>query len=147
LCRGSHTVYINRTAMYYFAYASNMSRKQMEEHCPGARAVAVATLPNYRLVFSGFSRLRKGAEAAIRGSKGDKVIGAVYEISEAGLRKLDKWEEYPVNYKHLDVRVFTDGGDVYDAVTFIKARQEEDGKPSPAYLAVIQQGYRDWGII
>ncbi len=142
-----YEVYIIGMPMYYFAYASNMCRKLMEEHCPGSRAVAVATLPNYKLVFTGFSRLRKGAEATIRASKGDKVIGAVYEISEAGLRKLDKWEEYPVNYRHLDVRVFTDGGDLYDAVTYIKARQEEEGKPSSAYLAVIQQGYRDWGII
>jgi len=142
-----HAVYINGMAMYYFAYASNMNRQQMSERCPDARAVAVATLPNFKLIFTGFSRQRKGAEATIRGSKGDKVIGAVYEISEAGLRKLDKWEEYPVNYRHLDVRVYTDGGDMYDAITFIKSRQEEEGKPSPAYLAVIQQGFRDWGII
>ena len=133
--------------MYYFAYASNMSRKQMAERCPEAKAKAVATLPNFKLVFAGYSRLRKGAEATIKGSRGDKVMGVVYEIGEAGLRKLDKWEEYPVNYKHLDVRVYTDSGEAYDAITFIKARQEEEGKPSPEYLAVIQQGYRDWGII
>jgi len=119
----------------------------MAERCPEAKAKSVSTLPNFKLVFSGYSRLRKGAVATIRGSQGDKVIGAVYEISEAGLRKLDKFENYPVDYKHLDVRVFTDGGDVYDTVTFIKARQEEDGKPSPEYRAIIQQGYRDWGII
>jgi gamma-glutamylcyclotransferase (GGCT)/AIG2-like uncharacterized protein YtfP len=131
----------------YFAYASNMSRKQMAERCPEAKARAVATLPNFKLVFTGYSRLRKGAVATIRGSQGDKVIGAVYEISEAGLRKLDKHENYPVDYKHLDVRVFTDGGETFDAVTFIKAGQEDEGKPSPEYLAVIQQGYRDWGIV
>jgi len=133
--------------MYYFAYASNMSRKQMAERCPEAKAGIVATLPNFKLVFTGYSRLRKGAEATIKGSKGDKVMGVVYEIGEAGLRKLDKWEEYPVNYKHLDVRVYTDSGETYDAITFIKARQEEEDKPSPEYLAVIQQGYRDWGLI
>jgi len=133
-------------AMYYFAYASNMSRKQMAERCPEAKATAVATLPNFKLIFTGYSRQRKGAVASIRGSKGDKVIGAVYEISEAGLRKLDKYENYPTDYKHLDVRVFTDSGETYDAVTFIKAGQEE-GQPSAEYRAIIQQGYRDWGII
>jgi len=147
LYQKSRAVYSNGMAIYYFAYASNVSRKQMAERCPDAKARAVATLPNFKLVFSGYSRLRKGAVATIRGSQGDKVIGAVYEISEAGLRKLDKYENYPVEYKHLDVRVYTDGGDMYDAITFIKARQEEEGKPSPEYLAVIQQGYRDWGII
>ena len=133
--------------IYYFAYASNINRKQMAERCPEAKARAVATLPNFKLVFTGYSRLCKGAVATIRGSQGDKVIGAVYEISEAGLRKLDKHENYPVDYKHLDVRVFTDGGGSFDAATFIKARIEEEGQPSPEYRAVIQQGYRDWGII
>jgi gamma-glutamylcyclotransferase (GGCT)/AIG2-like uncharacterized protein YtfP len=134
-------------AMYYFAYASNMNRKQMAERCPDAKARVVATLPNFKLVFTGYSRLRKGAVATIRGSKGDRVMGAVYEISEAGLRKLDKYENYPVEYTHLDVRVFTDSGETYDAMTFIKARQEEEGQPSAEYRAIIQQGYRDWGII
>jgi len=133
--------------MYYFAYASNMNRRQMAERCPDAKVKAVATLPNFKLIFTGYSRLRKGAVATIRGSQGDKVIGAVYEISEAGLRKLDKYENYPVDYKHIDVRVFTDSGETYDAVTFIKARQEEEGQPSPEYRAIIQQGYRDRGII
>ena len=133
--------------MYYFAYASNLNRKQMAERCPEAKAKVVATLPNFKLIFTGYSRQRKGAVATIRGSQGDKVIGAVYEISEACLRKLDKHENYPIDYKHLDVRVFTDSGETYDAITFIKARQEEEGKPSPEYLAIIQQGCRDWGII
>lgn len=133
--------------MYYFAYASNLSKEQMKERCPEAVPRVVAALPNYKLVFTGFSRKWKGAVATIRGSKGDRVIGAVYEISEAGLRKLDKFENFPVDYKHLEVRVFTDSGQQYDAVTFIKAGQEEEGQPSTGYRAVIQQGFRDWGII
>ena len=91
--------------------------------------------------------LERLAGSAIKASKGDKVIGTVYDVSEAGLRKLDKFEGYPANYKRLDVRVFTDGGEAIDAVTFIKAKQENEGKPSPDYLAIIQQGYRDWDIL
>ena len=119
----------------------------MAELCPDAKPKVVATLPNYKIVFTGFSRLRKGAEATIRGSKGDKVIGAIYDIGEPCQRKLDKWEDVPVNYRHLNVIVFTDAGEAIEALTYIKARQEEEGRPSPDYLAVIQQGYRDWGII
>jgi gamma-glutamylcyclotransferase len=133
--------------MYYFAYASNMNRQQIALRCPEAKSKVVATLPNFKLIFTGYSRLRKGAVATIRGSHGSKVIGALYEINEAGLRKLDKHENYPIDYKHMDVRVFTDSGETYDAVTFIKTRQEEEGQPSTEYRAVIQQGYRDWGII
>lgn len=133
--------------MYYFAYASNLSRKQMSERCPDAVPRAVATLPNYKLVFTGFSRLRKGSVATIRASRGDKVIGAIYEINEPGLRKLDKHENCPVDYKHLEVRVFTDDGRQFDAVTFIKSKHEEESQPSSEYRAIIQQGCRDWGII
>ena len=140
-------MYILRGNMYYFAYASNLNRQQMAERCPEARARALVTLPNFKLIFTGYSRLRKGAVATIRGSQGDKVIGAVYEISEAGLRKLDKYENHPVDYKHLEVRVYGDSGEAYNAITFIKARQEEEAQPSPEYRAIIQQGYRDWGII
>jgi len=133
--------------MNYFAYASNLNKKQMAVLCPDAKPKIVATLPNFKIMFTGYSRQRKGAAATISGSKGDKVIGAVYEVTEACLRKLDSNEGYPDNYKHLNVRVFTDSGEAIEAITFIKARQEEEGKPSADYLAVIQQGYRDWGII
>jgi gamma-glutamylcyclotransferase len=132
--------------MYYFAYASNLNRKQMAERCPEAKAKLSATLPNYKLIFSGYSRERKGAPATIMYSKGDKVLGGVYEITEVSLRKLDRWEDL-TTYKHLNVTVWTDGGDPVEAVTYARVKQAEEDKPSPEYLAVIQQGYRDWGII
>lgn len=130
--------------MNYFAYASNLNKKQMAEHCPDAKPKIVATLPNFKIVFTGYSRIRRGAVATISGSKGDKVIGAVYEVTESCMRKLDTHE---AGYKHLNVRVFTDSSEALDAVTYVKTQQEEEGRPSPEYLAVIQQGYRDWGII
>ena len=42
--------------MYYFAYASNLNRRQMRERCPDSQAKFVATLRNYKLVFTGWSR-------------------------------------------------------------------------------------------
>jgi len=132
--------------MYYFAYASNLNRKQMAERCPEAKAKFSAALPNYKIIFSGYSRERKGAPATIMYSKGDKVLGGVYEITEAALRKLDRWEDLTA-YKQIKVTVWTDGGDPVEAVTYIRVKEAEEDKPSPQYLAVIQQGYRDWGII
>ena len=85
--------------------------------------------------------------ATIQYSKGNTVIGIIYEVTEAGLRRLDKWGGgYPTVYTHFNIIVITGGGESFDAVTFIKAAQEEEDKPSPEYLAVIQQGYGDWGI-
>ena len=132
--------------MYYFAYASNLSRRQMAERCPEARPLFTARLPHYKLIFVGWSRKRRGGIATIRGSKGDVVIGALYDISDRGLRLLDKYEDYPAGYDHLKVKVITEDGDFVEAVTYIRIDQTEETEPSPEYLAVIKQGYSDWGI-
>ena len=133
--------------MYYFAYASNLSRKQMSERCPDAQPKFVATLSNYKLIFAGWSRKWHGGVASIKPFRGERVIGAIYELSERGLRQLDKYEGYPDIYTRVNV-IVTDGfGSRMEAVTYIKVEQSEDTQPSKEYLAIIQQGYRDWGIV
>ena len=133
--------------MYYFAYASNLSRKQMSERCPDAQPKFVATLSNYKLIFAGWSRKWHGGVASIKPFRGERVIGAIYELSERGLRQLDKYEGYPDIYTRVNV-IVTDGfGSRMEAVTYIKVEQSEDTQPSKEYLAIIQQGYRDWEIV
>ena len=133
--------------MYYFAYASNLNRKQMRERCPDSKPVFLATLRNYMLVFAGWSRQWRGGTASIKSFRGERVIGAVYEVSERDLRRLDRYEGCPGNYNRLKVRVFDEDGGSVEAVTYIKSGQLEETPPSKEYLAVIQQGYRDWGIV
>jgi len=133
--------------MYYFAYASNLSRKQMSERCPDAQPKFVATLPNHKLIFAGWSRKWHGGVASIKPFKGEKVIGAIYEISERCLRSLDKYEGYPTTYARMNIIVFTDLGDPVEAVTYVKVEQSEETQPLQQYLAIIQQGYKDWGIV
>jgi gamma-glutamylcyclotransferase len=133
--------------MYYFAYASNLNRKQMQERCPDAKPKFTATLPNFKLIFTGWSRSWHGGVASIRPLRGEKVAGAVYEISDRDLRLLDKYEGYPTIYNRREVVVFTEDGEPIKAVTYIKIEQSEETKPSPEYIATIQQGYREWGIV
>lgn len=78
--------------------------------------------------------------------QGQKVFGAVYEISEKDLRSLDKHEGCPAVYDRVTRTVFPEDGDPVEAVTYIMREQSEETKPSSRYLEVIQQGYRDWGI-
>jgi len=133
--------------MYYFAYASNLNRKQMRERCPDSKPVFVATLPNYKLVFAGWSRQWRGGKASIKLFRGERVSGAVYEVSERDLSRLDRYEGCPGNYNRLKVTVFDEDGRSVEAVTYIKSGQLEETQPSKEYLAVIQQGYRDWEIV
>lgn len=132
--------------MLYFAYGSNLSRKQMAERCPGARPREIAKLPHYKLVFVGFSRKWRGGCATIRQAMDGTVLGALYEISAQDLRMLDKHEDYPRAYDHLNVKVVTEDGNFIEALTYIRADRAEESRPSPEYLAVIRRGYQDWGI-
>lgn len=130
--------------MNYFAYASNLNQKQMKQRCPDSRPFFTATLPHYKLVFLGWSREWHGAMASIRVFRGEKVLGAIYDVSEQCMRQLDKYES---SYTRLKVTVFNEDNVPIEAITYIKGGLLEEAKPSPEYLAVIQQGYRDWRIV
>ena len=132
--------------MYYFAYGTNLIKKQTAERCSGSKPKFSAVLPNYKLIFTGWSRQWKGGTASVKPFKGEKVKGAVYEISESDLRKLDKFQDYPVTYNRLNVTVWTDDGDPAPAVTYIKNEQSPETQPSLELLVAIRQGYRDWEI-
>ena len=133
--------------MYYFAYGSDLDRKQMLERCPDSKPEFVANLSNYKLIFVGWSRKWRGGVASIKPFRGEKVLGAIYEISERDLRRLDKHEGYPALYTRVNITVTNEFGDLIEAVTYTKIGQLEEAKPSREYLSAIQQGYRDWGII
>jgi len=132
--------------MYYFAYASNLNRKQMAERAPESKPGFIATLPNFKLSFTARSG-RQGGVASITPHRGEKVLGAVYEISERDLKRLDGYEGYPTVYDRRKVTVWTETNEPIEAVTYIKSDQSRALPPSPEYLTVIQQGYRDWQIV
>lgn len=133
--------------MYYFAYGSNLNRRQMEIRCPGARPFSKATLPNFKLIFSGWSRNWRGGVASIKPIKDEKVIGGLYEVNEKDLKALDIHEGYPNTYNRINVTVFTDYDEPIKAITYIKVEQSDETKPSPEYLSIIQHGFKDWGLI
>jgi gamma-glutamylcyclotransferase len=130
--------------VYYFAYASNLSKKQMQARCPDGKPLFTATLPNYKLTFTGWSRNWRGGVATIKSFRGEKVRGAIYEVSEACLRRLDKHE---AGYTRFNVTVYDEDNQPQQVVTYIKSGRLEDSAPSQEYGEVIRQGYRDWGIV
>jgi gamma-glutamylcyclotransferase (GGCT)/AIG2-like uncharacterized protein YtfP len=129
--------------VYYFAYASNLNQKQMKERCPDSKPMFTAVLPHYKLVFLGWSRQWRGATASIRAFRGDRVRGAIYEVTEQCLKRLDRFE---AGYARLNVTVQGEDNEPIEAVTYIRSGQVEEAAPSKEYLAVIQQGLRDWRL-
>jgi len=133
--------------MNYFAYGSNLNRKQMLERCPDSKPKFIATLHHYKLVFVGWSRQWRGGVANIRPFRGERVLGAIYEVSDRDLRRLDSYEGCPGNANRLNVTVFTENGEPIEAITYIKAKQPEETPPSPEYLSIIKPGGKDWGLV
>jgi gamma-glutamylcyclotransferase len=132
--------------MDFFAYGTTLNKAQMRKICPGAKPKFQAVLPNYRLTFSGWSRDLKSSTVNIIPFRGERVMGGVWEISETDLQKLDRFEDYPTNYDHVNVLVLNDLEEATKAMAYIKRRQSDFAKPAAEYLAIIRQGYRDWGI-
>lgn len=116
----------------------------MLERCPDSKPVSVATLPNYKLVFVGWSRQWRGGTASIKPLRGERVLGALCEVSEKCLGRLDGYEG--PGYRRIKVRVFDEGGNAVEAVTYIKAEQSDETEPSREYVSIMQQGFKDWGI-
>ena len=98
-----------KSPILYFAYGSNMNPVRMGQRCPGATALGVGILRNYRLA----ERLY----ADIDFCEGAEVHGVLYLISERNLRSLDAREGYPKVYRRiwLDVEF---QGETYLAVTY-----------------------------
>jgi gamma-glutamylcyclotransferase (GGCT)/AIG2-like uncharacterized protein YtfP len=119
----------------------------MLELCPDSKPMFIATLPNYKLVFVSWSRKWRGGVASIKPFRGEKVLGAIYDVSEQCLKRLDRCESYPNVYDRFKVTVFDEDGEPIEAITYIKAGQLDETQPSKEYLAVIQQGYKDWRIV
>jgi gamma-glutamylcyclotransferase len=132
--------------MYYFAYASNLNRRQMAERAPDSKPRFIATLPNFKLTFTARSG-RQGGVASITPHRGEKIIGAVYDVSERDLKRLDGYEGYPTVYDRRRITVWTETNEPIEAITYIKMEQSQEATPSPEYLAIIKQGYIDWQIV
>ena len=115
--------------------------------CSGAIPRFSAVLPNYQLVFAGWSRQWRGSTATVRRSGREKTLGGVYEISEQDLSKLDRIEGVPAESERIRVTVFRDTGESLEAWTHLSKNQSQPGKPSSGYLEKIKKAYLEWGLV
>ncbi|MBN2240143.1 MAG: gamma-glutamylcyclotransferase [Dehalococcoidales bacterium] len=130
--------------MFYFAYGSSLNKEQMKERCPESKPLFKATLPNYKLIFADWSRQLHGGKATIISFRGEKVLGAVYEVTDICMNRMDKFE---MSYNRLPVKVFDEDGEQHEAVTYIKGGNPKEAQPSPEYLSLIRKGYKSWGLL
>jgi len=127
-------------AMLYFAYGSNLDRRQFTARCPASRPVSSATLRGYRLAFRG------GGHAAIVRQKGGVVRGALYSVTARDAEALDRYEGVPVYYHRITVFVKDEGGRLHRALAYKMNSDVQAEAPSLSYVLTFVCGRRDWKI-
>lgn len=129
--------------MRYFAYGSNMSSEEMQAWCPGARFIAAARLPHYRLDFTRYSRKRKGGAADVVPTKGQEVWGVLYELDAGDLAALDRKEGVPNAYTRAYVDVAPVSGETARALIYTVVNKAASQPPSREYLGIMLRGARE----
>jgi len=145
--------------MLYFAYGSNLDREDLAKACvkkgiPTPRMLDErrASLPGWALRFDFFSATRMSGTANIvwTGQEGDRVHGAVYEVSDVELKIIDWKEGVPRSYARQDVEVvLADGKRVPGVVTHVVVKGREMNQhvpPSKDYMMHLVKNARRLGF-
>ena len=142
-CNG--TIVMPDSNLWYFAYGSNLSRRQMLERTGSIPSSRTAHLANYQLAFRKVCG-RDEVYADIAPANGAIVHGVAYLCSSQAMAHLDLFEGVSEDcYRRVLVQVTTASGERLSAFAYIggKAFSNEQGKPSKSYLNLILTGARE----
>jgi gamma-glutamylcyclotransferase (GGCT)/AIG2-like uncharacterized protein YtfP len=134
-----------QNTVWYFAYASNMSRTQVEQRAGAPGEEKVARLDNYELNFDKVTRGGTGS-ANLVPAEGRTVWGVLYRLSETQLRTLDRFEGVPEHYRRSEVNVIDAEGSKVGAQVYLARKVRKGLKPDRHYLARIVQGAEAHGL-
>jgi len=125
--------------MKYIAYGSNMVEEQMAHRCPGAKLIGTGYLPNHRLEFYLHATVERTR------AHGAKVPVAVWEITDADERSLDRYEGFPTYYtKHRRRVVMDDGSEIWGMVYIMNMIRPQP--PTASYYNGIYNAYVRLGL-
>ena len=129
-----------------FAYGSNMAVEEMEAWCPHHRFVGPARLDGFRLELRRRSIRWQGGAADVVEAPGEAVWGALYELPEGELERLDAKEGAGRAYRRRAVEVEQDG-QLCAAVAYeVIDKQPQQPEPAPEYTAALLRGAEERGL-
>ena len=125
----------------YFAYGMNLDPSYME----GMTRIGPARLYGWRLDFRCFAVVEEAAPE-------EYVEGALFELTDDQLERLDYREGYPRMYSRQELTVQEPHQESTALVYYPTglASRHGDGieyvPPGPGYLDIIEEGYRYWQL-
>ncbi|MDQ3956697.1 MAG: gamma-glutamylcyclotransferase [Actinomycetota bacterium] len=128
----------------YFAYGSDMEKKEFRTQAPNARFVGLATLKDWERDFWVSVEGLEGVAAGIYPSPDTEVLGVLYAISDEERAALEGSGTAP--YDLQDVRVYCNQ-DAHDAITLVPRQPfQSSGSPDAAYLTTMRNAARKQGL-
>lgn len=120
----------------YAAYGSNLNIAQMQRRCPKAEFSGTAQIKDYRLVFRGS---KTGSYLSIERAEGHCVPIGLWLVTPEDERALDIYEGFPQFYRKEQIQL----DDGRTGFCYVMNENRPYGIPSPFYMAVCQEGYKD----
>ncbi len=131
--------------VWYFAYASNMNRRQVEQRAGALPEEKNARLDNYELNFEKIARGGTGT-ANIVPAEGKAVWGVLYRVTEQQLKALDRFEGVPEHYRRSEVTVADAEGKKVGAQVYLARKVRKGLKPDRLYLQKIIEGAEEHSL-
>jgi gamma-glutamylcyclotransferase (GGCT)/AIG2-like uncharacterized protein YtfP len=125
--------------MLHFAYGSNMSRIVMHEHAPGAEAVGVAALANYR-----FFIMARGY-ASVAPSRAKTVYGVLWRLTPRDRVMLAAWENIAGGLYRAETLPVRHAGQRRMALVYV-ARSCREAVPQAGYMEVVIAAALEWQL-
>jgi len=138
--------------LLYFAYGSNMSRRQMRERCPDHECLGKAVLKDHALCFPRHSTIRNCGVAGLTETPGGEVWGVVYRLHDEDLSALDRREGYdpaqPSDVNRYNRQTIPVVMDERKVMCFVYFARHEPGQhvPSEDYLGTMIEGAEENGL-
>jgi gamma-glutamylcyclotransferase len=124
-----------------------MAASEMDVWCPGARFAGIARLPNHRLALLRRSIRWGGGAVDIVEAADEDVWGALYELPEGTLGRLDAKEGEGWAYRRTTVRVEAEDGRPLAAEAYeVLEKEEDEVPPAPQYAELLLRGARERGL-
>jgi hypothetical protein len=110
------------------------------------RVASTGVLRHHQLLFAGWSGGWQSPVATVLPRLDRHVPGVLYEISEAGLASLDRFEGHPHVYRRESVIISTQNGRRRRAFAYALNGAYPPAPPRARYFLTILAAYRKWGF-
>lgn len=133
--------------MRVFIYAENLHPNQLKRRAPEHKFLFKAYLPDHTIHFPRFSSQWRCGLASITPSPGERVWGAVFELTDEDLKILDAYDgEVPEGaFRHLEVTVMTED-EQKELVTTHAANPIGKFRVKDDYLDFVGKGVKHWDL-